>query len=430
MEGRGTKEGPLTDVRVLDLANESGVYCTKLLADLGADVIRIEPLGGDPMRTKAPFVMDEPHPEKSLYFFHFNTSKRSITLNLDTVTGREIFKELVRCADIVVETFLPGYLDDVGLGYAMLSEINPRLILVSITGFGQNGPYRHFRASDVVGVATGGLMYLGGFPEEPPNYPGANQGYHLASVDGATGALVALCERDLTGIGQQVDVSMQAAVCQAIEHAMVYWDVRRGIRKRTGRQVYRGWNEVFPCKDGHIFCSPFGGAGWKKMLELMDSEGMAADLDQEKYHTVLAVMADRQMDRGLSSKPLDPRLLKDYTQEIAHIEEVWEHFTMAYTANELLNMCQTVGVRLLPAYNAQHLVEDPHLNDREFFVSVHHPELGISLKYPGGPYRLSETPWAISRRAPLAGEHNLDIYRDELGFSLERIAMLREGGII
>ncbi|MCK4722097.1 MAG: CoA transferase, partial [Dehalococcoidia bacterium] len=194
----------LGDIRVLDLADAKGVYCTKLLADLGADVIKIERPGGDPMRNIGPFFHDEPDPEKSLYWFHFNTSKRSITLNLETADGREVLKKLAKTADVMVETFSPGHLEQIGLGYQTLRELNPRLILTSITPFGQTGPYRDFEGSDMIAQAVGGLMYLPGFPEDPPCRIYGSQAYHSASVQAAVGTMIALYARELTGEGQQV----------------------------------------------------------------------------------------------------------------------------------------------------------------------------------------------------------------------------------
>lgn len=159
----------LGDIRVLDLTDQKGVYCTKLLADLGADTIKIEKPGGDPMRRVGPFFHDESDPEKSLYWFHFNTSKRGITLNLETADGREILKRLAGSADVVVETFPPGHLAEIGLGYSVLRQLNPRLVLTSITPFGLTGPHRDFKGSDLIAQAMGGLMYLAGFPEDPPH---------------------------------------------------------------------------------------------------------------------------------------------------------------------------------------------------------------------------------------------------------------------
>lgn len=420
----------LWDIRVLDLTDEMGVYCTKLLADLGADVIRVENPKGDPVRSRGPFFQDKVNPELSLFHFHFNTNKRSITLNLENVDGRDLFKKLVKTADVMVETFPPGYLKKLGLGYAFLRKINPGLILASVTGFGQQGPYSKYKAPDIVGVAMGGLMYLGGNPGEPPFYPGAFQGYHLASVDAAIGILLALYHRDLTGGGQQVDISMQESVCEAIEYGMVVWDLMKTLRKRTGRRVYRDWNEVFPCKDGYIMCSPLGGGGWEKILEWMESEGMAADLKEPLYREALKVMAWGVMGGAVLPPDIDRDLLRKNPQIVEHVEEVWQAFLMTHTREELYSGCQERGVGLMPIYNAKDVAEDPQLSLREYFVDVQHPELGTTLKYIGAPYRLSASPWKIARRAPLIGEHNLAIYKDELGLSAQELVTLKENGSI
>ncbi len=423
-------ETALGDIRVLDLTDEMGVYCTKLLADLGADVIRLENPQGDPLRSQPPFFHDRTDTELSLFHFHFNTNKRCITLNLENSDGRDLFKRLVKTADAAVETFPPGYLAKLGLDYASLKQINSGLIMASITGFGQEGPYSQYKVPDIVGVAMGGLMYLGGNPGKPPFYPGAFQGYHLASADAAIGILLALYHRDLTGEGQQVDISMQESVCEAIEYGMVVWDLMKTLRKRTGRRVYRDWNEIFPCKDGYIMCSPLGGGGWKGILKWMDDEGIAADLKEPLYQDALKVMAWGGVDGAVLPPDIDRNLVRNNPQIVEHIEEVWQAFLMTHTREQLYSGCQERDVRLMPVYNAKDVTEDPQLVSREFFVDVPHPELKTTLKYPGAPYRLSATPWRIGRRAPLTGEHNREIYENELGLSAPELDALREKGSI
>ena len=248
------QETLLGDIRVLDLTGEAGVYCTKLLADLGADVLRIEPPGGHPMRNLGPFVNNEPDPDKSLYWFHFNTSKRGITLNPENADGRKIFKRLVESAHVLVETFPPGYMEKIGLGYDVLKEVNPRLIYTAITPFGQTGPYRNFLASDMVAQAMGGLMFLAGFPEDPPYQLGCSQAYHSASVHAAVGTMIALYAADDIGQGQFVDVSLQESVLMSMETAMQHYDIRKEIRQRVGREepTVPGIG-LYPCKDGYVF---------------------------------------------------------------------------------------------------------------------------------------------------------------------------------
>ena len=205
----------LADIRVLELTGPIGTYCTKLLADLGADVIRVEPPGGDPGRHVAPFVRNTPDVDTSIPFLFLHGNKRSVTLDLETADGRALFRDLAARTDVVVESFAPGYLDRLGLGYRDLAARNPGVIVTSISPFGQNGPYRDFKGTDLVGVAMGGLLRLCGFLGRAPDRPGGNQAYMLAGLHGSNGTLLALFHRDLTGEGQHVDVSMQQAVFMA-----------------------------------------------------------------------------------------------------------------------------------------------------------------------------------------------------------------------
>ncbi|MFC1886876.1 CoA transferase, partial [Thermodesulfobacteriota bacterium] len=196
------------------------------------------------------------------------------------------------------------------------------------------------------------------------------------------------------------------------------------------RKVYRNWNEVFPCKDGYIMCSPFGGAGWEKILEWAAGEGMAADLYEPLYQNALKVMAWGQMDPSQLPSDIDKDLIRKHPEIVTHIEYVWEKFLMTHTREELYQGCQDREVRLMPIYNAKDVAEDPQLLARDFFVDVEHPEAGACLTYPGGPYRLSETPWKIKKRAPFIGEHNESIYKDELGLTQKEIDDLKScGGI-
>ena len=421
----------LDDIRVLDLAGPTGVYCTKILADLGADVIKVEPPGGDPARKIGPFYHDEIDPEKSLHFFHFNTNKRGVTLDLETETGRGVFKVLVKTADIMVETFAPGYLSSIGLGYEALKEINPGLILVSITWFGQTGPYRDFKGSDLIVQAMTGMMYTIGFPEDPPTGVGASQTHHMASNHAAMGALMALCNRDLTGQGQWIDLAVEGCCMRMADMvALMYW-IEGTVRKRSGFEYYRGLQDVWACKDGYIICSALGGGGADVILEWMDSEGLAADLLDPEYEDVIAAIkgVSGGARGGSGKKKKGAPSLKDLQTARKHVEEVWQAFLMNHTKKELFNGAQLRRVVLMPVNTAQDIAEDDGLRERGYFVEVEHPELGDSLKYPGPPYRLSETPWSMRRRAPLIGEHNFEIY-GELGFSKERIGELAASKVI
>ncbi len=393
----------LGDLRVLDLAGPIGLYCTKQLADLGADVIKIEPPGGDPSRAIGPFYHSEPHPEKSLYWFHFNTSKRSITLDIESPDGREILKRLVQKADIMVETFRPGHLDSVGLGYSELKKINPGLILTSITPFGQTGPYKDFKASDLVGLAMGGFLFICGWEDEPPVRVGGSQAYNMASINACTGTLVALYHRDMTGEGQHVDVSMQQCVAHALQWVTQMYDLQHRIMSRSGRlgvplqECEDGWANMIALFDWDVFTS------W------LDSVGEAADLADEKY------------------KDMDYQIRPEVRQ---HITEVTDTFTKAHDKRWICEEGQKRHIIAIPCNNAKDVLENPQLVERSYFVDVEHPELRDTLKYTGAPYRLSETPWMIGRRPPLTGEHNTDIYANELGFTEKELAVLKERGVI
>ena len=256
----------LSPYRVLDLTDERGLLCGKILADLGADVVQIEPPEGSHARNLGPYYRDQVHPERSLFWWAYANNKRSITLNLETSDGRDILGRLVKDAHFLLESFSPGYLDGLGAGYRALSAINPGLVMVSITAFGQSGPYSERAATDLVGMATGGIMYLTGDSDRAPVRVGFPQFYLHGSAAGATGAMLAHTHRALTGEGQHVDVSCQQATARSLAHAPQFWDIQGIILKRMG--VFRqsagetmtriNWR----CKNGYVnFQAGGGGAG-------------------------------------------------------------------------------------------------------------------------------------------------------------------------
>ena len=331
----------LGDTRVLDLAGEAGQYCTKLLADLGADVIKIEPPGGDSVRALPPYYKD--NTEASLYWLNLNTSKRSVTLNLDDAGGRDLFKRLAATADIVVESFQPGYLAGIGLGYDDLVAVKSDLILTSITGFGQDGPHANYKAPDIVGVAAGGVMWLAGEPIDPPNVAPWRQGYISASIIGAAGSLIALFHRDQSGEGQHVDVSMQEALSLAQETAMQTWDMLELLRCRAGSKGIVPFEVpgigVYECSDGHVFgyLGTPGGAPWAEMLVWLAEEGMAEDLTEEPYKEFI----DNLNLRFLTAFTQDPASIGEKIQTMAHIAGVLRKFTATKTKWEMYEQGQS-----------------------------------------------------------------------------------------
>jgi benzylsuccinate CoA-transferase BbsE subunit len=403
VENRINNNTALGDLRVLDLAGPIGMYCTKQLADLGADVIKIEPPAGDPVREIGPFYRDEIDPEKSLYWFHFNTSKKSITLNLENTEGVEIMKKLVKTADVVVETYQPGHMDKLGLGYSALKEVNPGLIMTSITPFGQTGPYKDFKASDLIGLAMGGFLFICGWEDEPPTRVGGSQAYNMASINACTAILIALYHRDMTGEGQYVDVSMQQCVAHALQWVTQMYDLQKRIMVRSGRLGV----PLQECEDG--WANMIALFDWDVFVEWLESVGEAADLADERY------------------KDMEYQIRPEVRQ---HITEITDAFTNAHDKRWICEQGQKRHIIAIPCNNAKDVVENPQLVERSFFVNVEHPELQDTLTYPGAPYRLSQTPWKIARRAPLIGEHNVDIYVNELGLTNNEIEAFKERGVI
>ena len=407
-------EGMLNLYRVLDLTDEKGLLCGKLLGDLGADVIKIERPGGDPARNLGPFYHDEPDSEKSLFWFAFNTSKRGITLDIETADGQEIFKRLVKSADFVIESFPPGYLDKLGLGYSALEKINPQIIMVSITSFGQTGPYRDYKASDIVAWAMGGQMYSTGNADRPPlRISHHSQAYLHAGQEAAVGAMIALHYREMMGEGQQVDVSIQECLAQATQLLTSSFDMMK-IIKRRGRGIFPdidlNLKLIWPCKDGHVYFRASGvihARRTKAMVEWMEEEGMANDFI-----------------KGIDWETLDYRTVTQET--VCLIEEPIGKFFLAHTKAELLAGALKRNVMLYPIYTTADVLEGVQLAARGYWVEIEHHELGTSITYPGAFTKASEAPPGVSRRAPLIGEHNQEIFGKDSGISGEKSLMVRQ----
>jgi benzylsuccinate CoA-transferase BbsE subunit len=392
---RGDKrKGFLEGLRILDLADEKGSFCSKLLADMGARVIKVEKPGGDPSRKIGPFLNETPHPEESLFFHCHNTNKMGITLDLEHEEGRKIFPKLLAETDIVVETFLPGYLKKLGQDFDTLKETNPHpnLIWVSLTGFGETGPRRRYKSCDLAASAYGGQMFVTGSPSSPPLKPFGEQSYQVASLFAAVGILLALRRRAQRGRGEHLDLSLQESVVSTLDHVMVRFFYEKLIPKRHGG---RSWNHSFcilPCKDGHILLSPF--QQWETLIEWMESEGIAGDLIDQKYreHEYRIVHMD-------------------------HILQVLEQWTGAHTKKELFDSGQAMRYPWAPVLSPKEVSNSPQLQARGFFIDVEHPELNRAISYPGLPFRMSSSSTNRWVRAPLIGEDNVRVYRKEMGLS-------------
>jgi benzylsuccinate CoA-transferase BbsE subunit len=419
----------LSPYRVLDLTDEKGFYCGKVLGDLGADVIKIEPPGGDPARNIGPFFKDIIHPEKSLYWWAYNTSKRGITLNIACSDGREIFKKLVKTADVVIESFPPGHMDSRGLGYPLLSKIQPCLVMTSITPFGQTGPYRDYKCPDIVACCLGGQTYVTGDADRPPCRISFPQAYLHAGLHASGGTLAALRYCEISGEGQYVDVSMQEAVVWTLQGLIQYWDLLKHNMVRTGisRSYYIGpqyptrvMRFGYPCKDGYVAFMIAGG-----LLAAVSMPALVNWLDEEGMVGAFEPMKGWGYNEWLMRDPLS------MSWEQIHAEEnTLARFFSTKTRTELYDGAKKRRIILYPTSTVKDLADNVQLREREFYVQVQHPELGEAVTYIGAPWKASESPWLISRRAPLIGEHNEDIYCVELGFSKEEMRLLKENGVI
>ncbi len=405
----------LSPYRVLDLTDEKGAFCGKLMGDMGADVIKIERPGGDSSRNIGPYYHDEVDPQKSLYWFTLNTSKRGITLDIEKPQGLEIFKKLVKTADFVIESFPPGYMDKLGVGYPDLEKLNPGIIMVSITPFGQTGPFKDFKGPDLVMWALGAGPFMRSFdsPDRPPfrisHHP---QTYFHAGTEAVVGALVALYHRGNSGEGQHVDVSIQECVNW---HPTGDWDLNRRVPKRGQSLIPVRVMHIWPCKDGYVMWRYTGGPMAKRhsvpLVKWMADEGMADDW----------------------LKNFDWENFTHYntTQEIIdRMEEQTIAFFKTHTKAELMEGAIKYRIMLYPISTVADLLESPQLASRGFWQELEHPELGNTIKYPGKWANNSETPPLISRRAPLIGEHNQEIYENELGLSGETLQKMKQDGII
>jgi crotonobetainyl-CoA:carnitine CoA-transferase CaiB-like acyl-CoA transferase len=392
----------LAGLLVLDLSEHiSGPYCTKLLADYGAEVIKIEKPGlGDVSRSMGPFADDHPDPEKSGLFLFLNGNKKGVTLNLENREGAALFKRLIQKADILVENFRPGVMASLGLAYEALAEVNPSLILTSISYFGQDGPYRDYQGSDIVAQAMGGLMQLTGESEhEPLKLPGS-QAEFQAGLNAAVATLVAVYFRDQTGEGQWVDVSVQEAVASILEAAVATYSYSGLVRNRMGsRHPLQCPSRVMPCKDGWILVQ--AGANWDHFATFLG----APELMEPRLASMLRYHYADEVE-GL----IQPRL-------------------MTHEAKELFSSGQQWRIPFAMVLGIDELMPDPQYRARGFFQEIDHPVAG-RLHYPGAPFRMSQTPWRMVRPAPLLGEHNEEIYMGTLVFTKEDLALLRGKGVI
>jgi crotonobetainyl-CoA:carnitine CoA-transferase CaiB-like acyl-CoA transferase len=400
----------LSGVNVLDLTwHIAGPFCTKLLADYGADVLKVERPGGDPARTMRPFFEDDAHPEKSGLFLYLNTNKKGITLNLKSSWGRKAVRELVREADVIVENFSPGVMQRLGLSYEELEKLNPKLVMTSISNFGQDGPYRDYKASDLIIYGMGGAMNEAGLPDREPlkKATGTPALFSMGSM-AALATMTGLYQAKAGGIGQQVDLSLMEAQMESVDRRMsclLAYAYNHEITNRSdvrARPVYPAG--TYPCEDGW----------W----------GLTA--------TALQWPAAGKM-MGKPEIAEDPRWSNMIVQTTpGHREEFMAIFipwSLEHTKKECVEAAQAAGANCGPMNTMAEVVNDPHLRDRGFWAEIDHPVTG-RLTYPGRPVLAEDMPWVARRPAPLLGQHNEEIYCDRLGHSRADLVKLKETGCI
>jgi CoA:oxalate CoA-transferase len=397
-------ETALAGLRVVELCGMiAGPYCTKLLADLGAEVLKVEePARGDPARRVGPFPQDIPHPERSGLFLYLNTNKLGITLDVATASGQRLLRELLREADILVEDLLPSRAEALGLSYEALAAAYPELVVTSVTPFGSFGPYRDWQAYHLnLYHGSGHSSFIYQDPREAAKGPVVGGGYigeYDAGLAAALAALAAVLARPKTGRGQQVEVSKQEALV-ALERV----DIARFANDPTPIKRPGMVGGLVPCRDGYVVITAVQNQQWQGLVEIMGNPAWA----QEE-------ICRDEISRSQHRDELQP-----------HIEEWAAH----YTGEEIYRRGQEANVPVGPVRTAADVMAWEQARQRGFFADIEHPEAG-RLEYLTAAYQFSETPWRAERPAPLLGEHNDEIYCGRLGYSRRDLVRLSAAGVI
>jgi crotonobetainyl-CoA:carnitine CoA-transferase CaiB-like acyl-CoA transferase len=400
----------LKGFRILELSNERIAFAGKLLADMGADVILIEPPGGDPARHYPPFVDDQPGPNRSLWWWHYNTSKRGVVLDLDMAEDRERFKQLVASADMVLESEPGSRLADLGLDYDDLRKVREDLVHVSMTPFGRGSVNADVAVTDLTIMAGAGPAWSCGYDDHslPPIRGGGNQGYHTGCHFAVMSALTALLYRATSGEGQFIDVSMHGASNVTTEAGSYFWLVaNQTVQRQTGRHasVDPTGDTQMRCKDGrwvNTGVPPRYPVEFGRMLEWLGELGLAEEFPEAVFLEMGAAL-EGQLNMSLIGADEEITAIFDAgRQALVLIAE-------NVSAYEFFIGCQSRGLAVGVIYSPEEAFEDPHFKARGFQVEVAHEDLGKTFRYPGAPYKLPASPWAISRRAPKLGEHDAEI---------------------
>ncbi len=401
---------PLAGMRVIELADQQAEWAGKLLADMGADVIKVEPPGGAATRTVGPFVDDIPDPERSLFFWHYNTSKRSVTLNLSSREGRALWLQLAAQADAVIETTVPGALDALGVGYDALVTANPRLIMVSVTPWGPDGPYASFASGDLIQMAMSGIINSCGYDDHdlPPVRPGENHAYHIASHHAVIGLLAAIMGREHSGRGQRVDIAVHDCASVCSEFAATHWFYMGNlVQRQTGRHAYPLITaaSAHPARDGRWanYGQTFNENAWQNFLAWAEEAG---------YGELFQQFGDASDRLARGSEVVDAMSTAMATLDA---EQIWK-------------LGQSLGLPWAMIRRPEEWLNDLHAEARGFFQPVNQEGYDSSLRFAGPPYTFTEHPGQI-RPAPRVGEHNESVY-GELGYSAAELSNLRDAGVV
>jgi crotonobetainyl-CoA:carnitine CoA-transferase CaiB-like acyl-CoA transferase len=398
----GEPESTLVDLRVLDLSDGvAGAYCGKLFADYGADVIKVEPPSGDPIRRHGPFPDGRPHPEAGALWLYLGTNKRSVTLDISQPTGQRLFRRLAEDANVIVEGFQPGYLDSLGLGFEALRSIKRRIVLVSITPYGQSGPKAGWRAANLTSLASGGQMSLTGDPDREPLINAGYQAEYQAGLQAFAAAAVAAHQADATEVPQHVDISAQECMASALELYLPWWAyLKRDISKRGGN-VLSAMVGILPTADGHIGLHIMP-RNWPWFARAMGREDLIDDPRFRDNHSRL-----------------------QHNDDLQAIVRAW---AAGQKAKDVYRQAGAARAPIASVHTLGDLLDSEQLRAREYFQEVEHPVAGRQT-YPGPPFRMSEVQWRAGR-APLLGEHDREVYCGELGLSADELGRLRAAGVV
>ena len=395
--------GALAGVKIIDLTHHiAGPYATKLLADFGADVLKIERPGGDPTRRLPPFFHDEPDAEKSLPFLYLNTNKRSVTLNLKAEMGRGILLDLLADADALVENFAPGVMASLGLDADTLRANNPRLVVASVSNFGQTGPWRDYRATDMVEYALGGLMYIFGAYDREPLKHALHQAQFKAGTNLASATLMALYHQRLTGEGQRVDVSIQESIASALRDVTNNYTYTGAVRRRQPNHT-GDLTRLRAVSDGYVLPNPGIGASlnWQILVDFLE----APELDDPRFDNASVRLENAEA-------------LGDILDDIFATKRKQEIFYAAHKKRFIYGVIDS----------PEETVDNPQIQARGYYVPVEHPHLG-EITFPGAPFLMSDSPWEVHAAAPRLGEHNAAVL-GKLGYGAQDLAYLRASEVI